>query len=66
LESPQEIFNDKKGSWYSLEYIEQYDYVVCGFQSGEILIFKEDDLTPIKTFRPRFKKIRKYIFLKKI
>jgi len=62
LSPPEEIFNDKKGCWYSLEYIEDHDYVVCGFLSGEILIFKESDLTPVKTFRPRFKKIRKLLY----
>lgn len=62
LESPHELFHEKKGSWYTIEYIEDLDYVVCGYQTGEILIFKESDLTPVKTFRPRFKKVRKIIY----
>lgn len=62
IDTPKDIFIEKKGSWYSLEYIQEHDYIVCGFSNGEILIFKESDLSPIKTFRPRFKKIRKLIY----
>jgi hypothetical protein len=62
IETPKDLFIEKKGSWYSLEFVKDYDYIVCGFSNGEILIFKETDSTPIKTFRPRFKKIRKLIY----
>jgi hypothetical protein len=57
-----DIFPEKKGAWYSLEYIEYLDYIVCGYHSGEILIYKESDLTLIRTYRPRFKRIRKIIY----
>ena len=58
----KDIFNDKKGSWYTIEFIEDLNYIVIGYQSGEILIFKENDLTLIRTFRPRFKRVRKIMF----
>jgi WD40 repeat protein len=56
------VISDKKGAWYTCEYIEEYDYIVCGYQTGEIIIFKESDLTLIKTYRPRTKRIRKIIY----
>lgn len=56
------MLNEKKGAWYSLEYIEELDYIVCGYQTGEILIFKETDFSLIRTFRPRFKRIRKILY----
>jgi WD40 repeat protein len=56
------VVGDKKGAWYSLEYIDELDYVVCGYQSGEIVIFKESDSTLIRTYRPRTKRIRKLIY----
>jgi hypothetical protein len=62
VENSKDLFIEKKGSWYSLEYIQEYDFIVCGYSNGEILIFKESDSTPVKTFRPRFKKIRQLIY----
>jgi hypothetical protein len=58
----RDVFPEKKGEWYSLEYIEEFDYVVCGYQSGEIVIFKESDHSLIRTYRPRFKRVRKIIY----
>ena len=57
-----EIFPNKKSQWYSFEFIEDMDYLVCGYQTGEILIFKESDNSLIRTYRPRFKRIRKILY----
>ena len=41
LEEPRNIMTNKKGCWYSLDYIKSHNYIVCGYENGEILIFKE-------------------------
>jgi hypothetical protein len=58
----ENIFIEKKKGWYSLDYIEELDWVVCGYHSGEIVIFRREDSVPIKTLRPRFKRIRKLFY----
>ena len=58
----KDIFADKKGSWYSLEHIEDMNFMIIGYSTGEIVIFNESDLTLIRTFRPRFKRVRKIIY----
>jgi len=62
LEDAENILNSKKGSWYSLDYIESHNFLVCGFENGEIVIFKESDYSLIRTYRPRFKRIRKLMY----
>ena len=58
----KDILLEKKGLWYTIEHIEDLNYVIVGYQTGEIIIFKESDLTLIRTFRPRFKRVRKIIY----
>ncbi len=62
LSEPKDILTSKKGSWYSLDYIHNLNYLVCGFENGEIVIFRESDLGLIRTYRPRFKRIRKLMY----
>jgi hypothetical protein len=62
LKEPINIINNKKGSWYSLDYIKSHNFIVCGYENGEIVIFKESDFSLIRTYRPRYKKIRRLIY----
>jgi hypothetical protein len=62
FEEVENIFIEKKKGWYSLDYIEDLDWVICGYHSGEIVIFRRQDSVPIKTLRPRFKRIRKLFY----
>jgi len=63
LTEPEDFLTPKKGGWYSLDYIESHDYLVCGFENGEIVIFKaSEDHSMIRTYRPRFKRIRKLLY----
>lgn len=62
LEEPRNIMTNKKGCWYSLDYIKSHNYIVCGYEDGEILIFKESDYSLVRTYRPRYKKIRRLIY----
>lgn len=62
LTEEKSILIDKKGSWFSLDYIPSLNFIVCGFENGEIVIFEESNYKIIRTYRPRFKRIRKILY----
>lgn len=61
-----EVFPLKRGMWYSLEYLSNFELVAAGYVSGEIIIFQynseENWFKIIRTLRPRYTRVRKLLY----